>query len=154
MNNIEDKAVSNYKKILVAVDLTNDTTPVLSKALALADQMEGEIHLVHVMEPVIVGYAVEVISIDIQGLQAEAEKHARNALVEVGVKHGIPAQRLHTVLGQPAREIRELAKELNADLIVMGGHGKHGMELLFGSTSSGVTHGVSCDLFIVHIPTK
>ncbi|MDY6983434.1 MAG: universal stress protein, partial [Pseudomonadota bacterium] len=83
---------------------------------------------------------------------AEASKHARNALLEMGGNLGIPAQRLHHVLGQPAREIRELAKELNADLIVMGGHGKHGLDLLFGSTSSGVTHGVSCDLLIVRIP--
>ncbi len=146
--------MSGYRKILVAVDLSDDSTFVLHKASALALQSEGEIHLVHVMEPIAAGYAVEVMSIDIQGLQAEAAKHARNALVEIGVKFGVPAQRLHSVLGQPAREIRVLAKELGADLIVMGGHGKHGFELLLGSTSSGVTHGVSCDLLIVRLPER
>jgi len=67
------------------------------------------------------------------------------------VNIGIPEHRLHTVLGQPAREIRELAKKIDADLIIMGGHGRHGWELLFGSTSSSVTHGVDCDMLIVHI---
>src|SRR5690606_2756328 len=125
---------------------------VLDKALALAKQSAAEIHMMHVMEPIAVGYAVEVTSVDIEGLHAEAAKHARNALLEMGGNLGIPASRLHNVLGQPAREIRELAKELGADLIVMGGHGKHGLDLLFGSTSSGVTHGVGCDLLIVRIP--
>lgn len=144
--------MSGYKKILVAVDLSDDSPLVVDKALAIGKQSAAELHMVHVIEPIAVGYAVEVTSIDIEGLHAEAAKHARNALLEMGGNLGIPAYRLHNVLGQPAREIRELAKELGADLIVMGGHGKHGLELLFGSTSSGVTHGVSCDLLIVRIP--
>jgi universal stress protein A len=144
--------MSGYRKILVAIDLTDDSPLVVDKALAIAKQSGAEVHMVHVMEPIAVGYAVEVTSIDIEGLHQEASKHARNALLEMGGNLGMPAHRLHNVLGQPAREIRELAKELNADLIVMGGHGKHGWDLLFGSTSSGVTHGVSCDLLIVHIP--
>ena len=69
----------------------------------------------------------------------------------MGTNVGIPENQLHTVLGQPAREIRELAKKIEADLIIMGGHGRHGWELLFGSTSSSVTHGTACDLLIVHI---
>jgi universal stress protein A len=93
-----------------------------------------------------------VTSVDIEGLHAEAAKHARNTLLEMGGNLDIPESRLHNLLGQPAREIRELAKELEADLIVMGGHGKHGWELLFGSTSSGVTHGTTCDLLIVRLP--
>ena len=144
--------MTGYKKILVAVDLSDDSPLVLDKALALAKAAGAELHMVHVMEPIAVGYAVEVTSIDVEGLHAEASKHARNALLQMGGNLGIPAHRLHNVLGQPAREIRELAKELGVDLVVMGGHGKHGLDLLFGSTSSGVTHGVSCDLLIVRIP--
>jgi universal stress protein A len=143
--------MSDYKKILIAVDLSDDSPYVVDKALALA-KAGTELHMVHVMEPIAVGYAVEVTSIDVEGLHAEASKHARNALLEMGGNLGIPSQNLHQVLGQPAREIRELAKELGADLIVMGGHGKQGLDLLFGSTSSGVTHGVTCDLLIVRIP--
>jgi universal stress protein A len=144
--------MSDYRKILIAVDLSNDSPLVLDKARAIARQSGAEMSIVHVMEPIAVGYAVEVTSIDIEGLHAEAAKHARSGLVELAASVDIPAHRAHNVLGQPAREIRELAKEIDADLIVMGGHGKHGWDLLFGSTSSGVTHGVTCDLLIVRIP--
>ena len=144
--------MSGYKNILVAVDLSDDSPLVLDKALSIAKQGHAELSLVHVMEPIAVGYAVEVTGIDIEGLHAEAAKHARTALLEMGATVDIPTRRLHNLLGNPAREIRELAKEVKADLVVMGGHGKHGWDLLFGSTSSGVTHGVSCDLLIVRIP--
>ena len=144
--------MSSYKNILVAVDLSKDAPMVLDKARALAKIDGAKLSLVHVMEPIAVGYAVEVTSVDIEGLHAEATRHARNSLIEMGANIGIPESRVHNVLGSPAREIRELARAIEADLIVMGGHGKHGWELLFGSTSSEVSHGVGCDLLIVRIP--
>lgn len=144
--------MSNYRRILTAVDLSDDSALVLEKALVAATQHAAELHLIHVMEPVLVGFAAEVASIDAQSLQNQADQRAREALLAMGRKTGIPSERLHAVVGQPAHEIREQAKRLKADLIVMGGHGKHGLDLLLGSTSSGVTHGVPCDLLIVRIP--
>ena len=144
--------MSLYKKILVAVDLTDDTPIVLDKARALAKQYEAEMHVMHVIEPIAVGYAIEVSSIDIDSLHKEAAKQARTSLLETGGHIGLTDSNLHSKLGSPAKEIRKLAKELEADLIVMGGHGKHGLDLFFGSTSSEVAHGVECDLLIVRMP--
>lgn len=144
--------MTTYTNILVAVDLSQDSAIVLDKARNLAKQNDAQLSMVHVMEPIAVGYAVEVSSLDIEGLHEEAAKQARGALLDMGGNIGIPEHRLHTILGQPAREIKELAAKLEADLIIMGGHGRHGWELLFGSTSTGVSHGVECDLLIVRIP--
>ena len=140
-----------YKKILIAVDLSQDSALILDKARNLVKQYDAEMSLVHVIEPIAVGYAVEVTSVDIEGLHEEVTKQAKISLSEMGTVIDVPPSRIHTVLGQPAREIRELAKKINADLIVMGGHGRHGWELLFGSTSSSVTNGAGCDLLIVQI---
>lgn len=144
--------MSEYNNILVAVDLTDESNIVVDKARQLAKLYAGQLSLVHVMEPIAGGYAVEVTSVDIEGLHQEAAKHARSSLLTLGGNLDIPQHRLYNLLGQPAREIRELAKEIKADLIVMGGHGKHGWELLFGSTSSEVSHGTNCDLLIVRLP--
>ena len=140
-----------YKNILVAVDLTQDSAMIVDKARNLAKQYDAELSIVHVIEPIVVGYAVEATSVDIEGLHEEVTKQAKSSLKELGNSVDIPDHRLHTVLGQPAREIRELAKKIEADLIILGGHGRHGWELLFGSTSASVTHGAGCDLLIVHI---
>ncbi len=140
-----------YNNILVAVDLSQDSAKILEKARKLAKDNDAQLSMVHVIEPIAVGYAVEVTSVDIEGLHEEVTNQAKSSLTEMGTGIGIPEDRLHTVLGQPAREIHALAEKLSADLIVMGGHGRHGWELLFGSTSSSVTHGAGCDLLIVHI---
>jgi universal stress protein A len=146
--------MSNYKKILVAVDLSEESSHVLDKARELGTLYKAELSLVHVLEPVAVGMAVEVSSIDIEGLNEEARKNAHETLLRMGTELNIPVARQHCMPGAPAREIRALAKTLEADLVVMGGHGKHGFELLLGSTSTGVTKGICCDLLIVRIPDQ
>ena len=140
-----------YKNILVAVDLSQDSAVILDKALSIAKVYEAKINLVHVIEPIAVGYAIEISSIDVEGLHQEATEQAKQSLMEMGRNIDIPAEHMHTLLGQPAREIKELANEIEADLIIMGNHGRHGWELLFGSTSTGVAHGVNCDLLTVHV---
>lgn len=144
--------MSLYNNILVAVDLSDESSLVLDKARDVAQKYGAQLSMVHVIEPIAIGYAVEVSSIDIEGLHAEASRQARQSLMQLGTSVGIPENRLHSLLGQPAREIRELAKTTGADLIIMGGHGRHGWELLFGSTSTDVAHGITCDLLVVHIP--
>ena len=144
--------MSMYTKILVAIDLSDESPLVLDKARHLAKENDAELSIVHVIEPIAVGYAIEASSVDIEGLHQEAAKQARDSLMEMGGSIDVPSHRLHSKLGQPAREIHELAEEIEADLIVMGGHGRHGWELLFGSTSTEVSHGVGCDLLIVRIP--
>ncbi len=143
--------MSLYKNILVAVDLSQDSAIILDKARHLAKANDAQLSMVHVIEPIAVGYAIEVSSIDVDGLHQEAAEQARKSLLEMGANIGIPENRLHTTLGQPAREIKELASEIKADLIIMGNHGRHGWELIFGSTSTGVAHGIECDLLTVHI---
>ncbi len=143
--------MSLYHNILVAVDLSQDSAVILDKARTLAKSNDAQISIVHVIEPIAVGYAIEISTIDVEGLHQEATQQAKTALLEMGKNLDIPENRLHTLLGQPAREIKELAAQINADLIVMGNHGKHGWELIFGSTSTGVAHGVNCDLLTVHV---
>jgi universal stress protein A len=55
------------------------------------------------------------------------------------------------ILGQPATEMRRLARERDIDLIVVGSHGRHGLALIFGSTSNSVLHGAPCDVLAVRI---
>ena len=143
--------MSDYTKILVAVDLTDDSAIVLDKARKLAKLYDAELSLVHVMEPIAVGMAVEVSSVDIESLHEEAAKYARETVQEMGTNIGIPESRLHNLIGQPAREIKDLAKKLASDMVSVGGHGKHGFDLLLGSTSSSIAHGISCDLLIVRM---
>jgi universal stress protein A len=141
-----------YKKILVAVDLTDESALVLEKARQIAMQNGAELSLLHVMEPIAVTYNLDITGAYFEALYTEMLRKSRDTLLELGKNAGVAEQRLHTVLGSPAREIRDLARTLGVDLVVVGGHGKHGLGLLLGATSSAVSHGIGCDLLIVRMP--
>jgi universal stress protein A len=144
--------MAGYRNILVAVDLSPESAFVFDKAREIGRQYDAQYSLVHVMEPIAVTYTIDTSGAYFESLYAEVMRQSRNSLLELGKTLGVPEPRLHSVLGSPAREIRHLARELKADLVVTGGHGKHGFQLWLGSTSSAVSHGVDCDLLIVRMP--
>ena len=144
--------MSDYRKILVAVDLSDDSSIIIDKARHIANANDGELSLVHVQEPLAISYALDIPSINLADLHAELAEEAHTRLLELGATVDVPVARLHSLIGQPAHEVRLLAKSLGADLIVTGGHGKHGLDLLLGSTSTSVAHGINCDLLIVKLP--
>jgi universal stress protein A len=54
-------------------------------------------------------------------------------------------------IGSPKHEIVRVAEEREADLIVIGSHGRHGFQLLLGSTANGVLHLAKCDVLAVRV---
>lgn len=140
-----------YKKILVAVDLSNDSKKVIDTAVRLAGDGVKKLHLVHVVEPVAAAYSMDIYAININELQQEAINLAEQRLEKIGAKLGISANNVHSLLGAPAPEIRNLAAEIGADAIVMGSHGHSGWKILLGSTATKVLHGAKCDVLTVHV---
>ena len=107
----------------------------------------------HVIEPLSFAYGGD-IPMDFSGIQDEIHQQASAQLETFGEKHAIPASARHVVLGQPEVEIHAMAEELDADLIVVGSHGRYGLALLMGSTANGVLHGASCDVLAVRVGTQ
>ncbi|MEJ7598643.1 MAG: universal stress protein [Kofleriaceae bacterium] len=59
---------------------------------------------------------------------------------------------VHARIGKPAPEILELAREIGADLIVLGNHGLTGLErLVIGSTSEKVVRDAGCSVEVVRV---
>ncbi len=140
-----------YNKILVALDLSNDSKKVIDTAVKLAAHKVKELHLVHVVEPVAAAYSMDIYAININELQQEAINLAEKRLEKIGKEIGIGSGQVHSLLGAPAPEIRNLAAEIGADAIVMGSHGHSGWKLLLGSTATKVLHGATCDVLTVHV---
>ena len=97
------------------------------------------------------GFDVAALSADAAMIEADAVRQAQSRIAEHAKGLGIPANRTYVGRGNPAHEIREMAAELGADLIVLGTHGRHGLGLLLGSTATGVLHGCPCDVLTVRI---
>ncbi|NJN52663.1 MAG: universal stress protein [Gammaproteobacteria bacterium] len=145
-----------YKKILVAVDLTDEAEEVLQQAQETAKQNGAELSLLSVVKPinqVYAGFDVAALSADAAMIEQDAVRQANERLATLGKQFGVPATRCEVGRGSPSFEIREAAKKKGVDLIVIGTHGRHGLGLLLGSTANGVLHGAPCDVLTVRIGT-
>jgi len=142
--------MSLYKHILVAVDLSEDAQFVLEKAKVIADSNQAKITLVHVVEPLSVGYGSD-IALDLTTMQDEITDQAKEQLQALSSRMSIENLQQYVVYGRPDREVHRLAEDACVDLIVVGSHGRHGLALIFGSTSTGILHGAKCDFLAIRV---
>ena len=139
-----------YRKILAAIDLSEDSSLVVQRANAIATNGDCELHLIHVIEPLSFAYGGD-IPMDFSGIQDEIHQQATSQLTLFAEKNGIDGEHQHIVLGKPEVEIHSAAEELGTDLIVVGRHGRYGLALLMGSTANSVLHGAGCDVLAVRV---
>lgn len=140
--------MSTYKNILVALDLTEESSQIMQKAIALADG--SNLSLVHVIEPLAYAYGGD-IPMDLSEVQTQLQQQATEQLAKLAATASVTKENQFVVIGQPASEIHRLADEQDADLVVVGSHGRQGLALLLGSTSNGVLHGTKCDVLAVRV---
>ena len=67
--------MSKYKKMIIAVDLSEDSAPVAEAAQGLAAGSGAELHLIHVIEPLSFAYGGD-IPMDFSGIQDEIHQQA------------------------------------------------------------------------------
>ncbi len=65
--------MSEYTKILVAIDLSEDSSVVVERARAIADLEGAELHLLHVIEPLSFAYGGD-IPMDFSSIQEEIQQ--------------------------------------------------------------------------------
>ncbi|MEE8496478.1 MAG: universal stress protein [Xanthomonadales bacterium] len=146
--------MSGYSKIVVAIDLSSESAIIMKRALDVAE-LESEIHMVYVQEPMdsvymgVVPYGPVFVGMD------EVEENLKAELTQkldrIGDEFNIAADSRHLLNGTPAREIHRFAQEHDMELIVVGTHGQKGVQLLLGATANSVLHGSSCDVLAVRI---
>lgn len=138
-----------YKTIVVALDLTEESTLVIEKAKALLEP-DGCLFLLHVIAPMPLAFAGELM-MEQPIVQEEQLGLARKHMAQVALPFAIPAENCLVEWGDAQHEIHRVAAEQQADLIVIGSHGRHGLALLFGSTANAVLHGAGCDVLAVRL---
>lgn len=142
--------MGEYNHILVGVDLTVESRDVSRRACALKAAFNAKLSCVHVIEPLSLAYGGD-IPMDLSTIQEQIQDTAKKHLAEFASSLGIEEADRHLIFGRPETEIHTLANEIDADLIVVGSHGRHGLALLLGSTANGVLHGATCDVLAVRV---
>lgn len=148
--------MSMYNHVLMAVDFHGDNEEIIAKGEELAKANDAVLFLVHVNEPLTVAYAADGMtwSEQVVGLEASLRKESRKKMAELAKSLKVDDDHCFVREGKPSSEIHEIVEEHDIDVIVMGTHGKSGLQLLLGSTANSVLHGAPCDVLAVRITDK
>ena len=144
---------SPYRRILVAIDCSDESAQVLSRAAGVLSGNDGELHLIHVIEPLALAYGADV-PMDVTDLQSGLMQQARETADTYASRYQIPSDNVHVELGSIEKTILDQADKLHADLIVVGSHTRSGLALLLGSTARGLVPGAHCDVLAVKVDQK
>ncbi|WP_096085943.1 universal stress protein [Agaribacterium haliotis] len=142
--------MSSYKHLLVALDLSEESTEVLLKAKTMASLYNAKLSAIHIVEPLAFAYGGDV-PLDMSEAQKTIEEQATKRLRSLLDSNGLSDTAAYINVGQTSTEIHAQAKEINSDLIVVGSHGRHGLALIFGSTANGVLHGAEIDVLAIRV---
>lgn len=142
--------MSVYSKILLAVDLSEESDQLIEKTRTIATNNQADLTVLHIIEPLSFAYGGDV-PMDLTTVQDQLDLHARDKLALFCEKLGYPSAQQIVLTGHTESEIHRVAEEKEADLIIVGSHGRHGLALLLGSTANSVLHGAPCDVLAVRV---
>lgn len=128
----------HVRRILYATDFSSYSNQAYFHAVALAEHHGASLTVAYVYTP---------------GADGHDKRYWRNQLENIRPSNpGIPVH--HEFLeGDPAAEIVRYATDAGMDLIVMGTHGRTGVErLLMGSVAEKVMRDAPCSVLVVKLP--
>ena len=142
--------MSDYRQLLVAIDLSDQSRAIAAKSVELARQWQAQLRLLHVIEFVPVepmsDALVPVVQIDDRVIA-----RAREQMQALSTALGIAGENCRVATGNVKAEILRQARELNADLIVLGCRERHGLSILVNLTEDTVLHGAPCDVLAMRV---
>lgn len=149
--------MKRIENIILAVDFSDYSTPAAEYAVLLAETFNAALTVVHVInDPVdLRGFYVPQLSFD--QLEKEIEAGATAMMSRFCEKHlsAISPVKTMVVSGLPYEEINRVASEEKASFIVIGTHGRTGLDhLIFGSTAERVVRGAPCPVLTVRLAQK
>ena len=127
--------LQQYKKIMVAVDGSDEAELAFKKAVNVAIRNNGELLLAHVIDT----RSFQTVS-SFDGMLAEQAKKAGLNNVTTVIEYGSPKQII----------AKEIPEDNHVDLIMLGATGLNAVERLFiGSVSEYVIRNATCDVLVV-----
>lgn len=139
------------KKILCPLDFSEIAQKALDYAVFMAFSHNAELQLLHVVDQLHGFDSFQILALTpneiADRMEAQANKKLSNMIGQIKETLEIKKAVKH---GKASVEIIEMAREMKADLIVMGSHGRTGLShVLIGSVAEAVVRHASCPVLVI-----
>lgn len=145
------------KNILFPTDFSKGARAAMDYAISLARDYDARLMLLYVIQDISIAEWYTPSSISATDLVEDMEKGAYKEMDRWAAEAEAEVKNVEKIVvrGVPFVEIIKTAKEKNADLIVIGTHGRTGIDhMLFGSTAEKVVRKSPCPVLTVRIAGK
>ena len=142
--------MADYKKILVLLDLTDSSEPIVAAARDMAAHSNAAMVMLHVVEFVPAEPMGETLMPTVQ-IEEDLEERAKLKLSELSTRLKLTRASTRVEAGNKKTEILRVAKEEAVDLIVLGSRVRHGLGILVNFTEDTVLHAAHCDVLAVRL---
>ena len=143
------------QRFLVPIDFSEYANQALDYAINLAGKLDARLTLLHVIQSIPMGGADMGVTLPysyIQDLEAEITQSMESCLARVTAA-GLEGE-IVVAHGVPFHEILETAKTQQVDLIIMGTHGRTGLQhVLLGSVAEKVVRLAPCPVLVARQST-
>ncbi|MHB8483972.1 MAG: universal stress protein, partial [Nitrospiria bacterium] len=143
------KKLKLFKKILVPTDFSPQSEKSLDHAVMIANQFAAKIFLLHVIEPFPYTTTDAFMVVDnSEAMRSIAESLIKN--LDKTLRQRKISAKTDLVVGNTTQEIIMKAEREKIDLIVMGTHGRTGLEhVLLGSVAEKVVRLATCPVLTI-----
>jgi nucleotide-binding universal stress UspA family protein len=141
--------------LVVGLDFSETGSRALEQALALAKGTPGaDLHIVHVatlpIAPIGAEFGWEAPGASLASVSDRLRGQVELQFQSAGGDASFGSVTLHVKIGQPAEGIARLAAEVDADMIVIGTHGRRGLRrLVLGSVAEATVRLAGCPVLVV-----
>ena len=148
-----------FKRILVPVDGSHTSTLGLQQAVKMAAEQKAKLRVISVVDYLAIAQTLETSfdsGVVFEALRTESRRAIANAL-KLTHRHNVKAETalIENMSSRVADVVVREARKWKADLIVMGTHGRRGINrLMLGSDAETVLRTTQCPVLMVRSPAK
>ncbi len=143
------------KNILFPTDFSDGSAQALAYAVDMAKRYGAKLHVVHIIYDVAKATGWYVPHVSVNQMYDEIKQGAQKEIERFGVEElsGLKDIERSVITGVPHEEIINFVKKNKIDMIIMGTHGRKGIDrILFGSTAAQVVRFAPCPVLTVRLP--
>jgi len=143
-----------FQTIVVATDFSESSLVAVETAFNLALDGSHDLYLLHVLEPPVINDPMGVYHPAITQMVESAQDQLKS-LVPDSLKEEVEVKPVVLTESGAAKSIADFAEEKDADLIIVGTHGRTGLSrMLLGSTAESLLRRAPCKVLVVKHQVK